>query len=134
MKILGPIIYVFAALGVTCLAFWLFMLYGSARFCQVNDIVVAASPNAQREAKIAIMKCNNKSPTVVLTVSEKSDPKWEQTTDMGVATTTDFDLNWLGDNTLRLIYPSTFGMTKRPPNLNGIEIQLVTKRSVSLAN
>jgi hypothetical protein len=127
--------YVFAALGITLLAFWIFMWYGSERSCQVNDIAVAVSPNTQREAKIGIKKCKNRnSPVIVLTIADKSGSKREQVTDIGFATTTDFDLTWLGDGTLQLIYPSTFGLTKRPPALSGVEIQLATKRALSRAH
>ena len=128
MKILRPIIYIFAAIGFAYVAFGIYISYGPTRSCRIDGIAMVVSPNSHRQAKLVIKRCNDTNdPMVVLSISDKSDPRKEEMSDIGIATTTDFELTWVRDENLRLGYPSSFNLTQRPHSIGGVRIELTSK-------
>lgn len=128
MKILRSVIYFLALVGLGSVLLWAFVSFGPIPSCKVTELRMVISPSKQHEARLVVKKCTDKNDTVLeLSISDKTDPNRLHSADIGIATTTDVDLTWLSGNKLQVSYPLTFQLTQQPSELDGIEIEFVTK-------
>ncbi|GFE83587.1 hypothetical protein GCM10011487_55870 [Steroidobacter agaridevorans] len=131
MRILKPVVYLLAAIGLAFVALNLYLSSGLVRSCDVDSLTTVVSPDGQREARLRIVTCNyESSPMVTLSLSRQSTPKVEHSTRIGVATSTELDLTWLSNEDLRLSYPESFVLASTAPFLDGVEIQFSPKKIV----
>lgn len=129
MKLLKPIIYVFATIGFTFVAVNAYLSSGLARSCDVTSLATAVSPSTQRVARLQVESCNYRAePVITLSISAEMNPKEWHSSSLGAATSTDMDLTWLSDETLQLAYPESFRLGSVSPFLDGVEVDFAPKK------
>jgi hypothetical protein len=127
MKILKPILYVFAFVGVVYVGLMVYFSF-LAKTCRIEPIASVVSPNRTYSARLHVEHCNyKKEPMVVLDISDSSKPNEMVSSELGVATTTNFALTWQTDHDLTLSHPESFSFSQMPSSLGRTRIEFVAK-------
>ena len=125
MKIVKPVIYALALVGLGYGVLLLVVYSGLVRSCQSQPIVKLLSPSAQFEAELYIEHCNDgQAPMVTLEVRDSATPDQSTSVKLGVATSNDFKVTWLSDEALQVSYPTTFKLSQEPSSVNGVNLRL----------
>lgn len=127
MRTLKLVVYFFAVIGFLFVAGYVLMHF--MPYCEMDRFRMAVSPSQQHQASLAIENCRSKnSPIVRIEISERSKPDRMHAVEIGAATSTDFDLTWLSNASLRVAYPDKFVLTQQPSEIAGIAIIFAAKR------
>jgi hypothetical protein len=129
MKILEPVIYLLAAIGLGILLLIAFISFGPIPNCEVTVLRVAISPTKQHEARLEIGKCEGKDPELGLFIFNTSNPNVRKGAPIAAPTTTDIDLTWISNDRLQVSYPASLQLAQQPSDIDGIAIIFVSKPS-----